>query len=86
MRSHTVMHSTSHLRRDNTNTTVHQDKISSDCKSHATQDKICTVKNKNKEDIYNTTRSQLLLHRYSIIVCFRDRPIGSRGLRVTENS
>ena len=30
------------------------------------QDKICTVKNKNKEDIYNTTRSQLLLHRYMV--------------------
>ena len=31
------MHSTSHLRRDNTNTTVHQDKII--VNSHATQDK-----------------------------------------------
>ena len=33
--SHTVMHTITHLRRDNTNTTVHQDKII--VNSHATR-------------------------------------------------
>ena len=64
MRSHTVMHSTSHLRRDNTqhNSTA---KIRIDCITHhATQDK-------NKEYI-NTTRSHLVIDTVSSFVYIRN--------------
>ena len=51
MRSHTVMHSTSHLRRDNTNTTVQQDKII--VNSHATKDL--------NKDLTTNQRRQLII-------------------------
>ena len=51
------MHSTSHLQRDNTNTTVHKDKII--VNSHATRDI-------NKDLTTNQRRQLFFYHRYTL--------------------